>query len=182
MTPLSALRSAAGTFHALAAAWASILRAAAPPLRTYPWETRMLSLPPVPKAPQIFLRARLVPGVGYSQVTLFQSHSSSSTTNWARPVIAPWPISDLAIRTTTVSSGRITTQAVISGELSGAAAVTLLPNGLRPIASPPPTAALVRMNERREILGALIMAAFTLSQPCEWPHALAGTYRSGRYW
>src|ERR1700674_1363630 len=103
------------------------------------------------------LRAMLVPGVGYSQVTLFQSHSSSSATIWARPVSEPWPISECAMRTTTVSSRRITTQAVISGEPLAAGTMAMPPNGLTPIASPPPTAALVRMNERREILGALIM-------------------------
>src|SRR5262249_2583223 len=81
MTPFSTVHSAAGTFHALAAACRSITRAAAPLLRKYSCELRMLSLPPVPKAPQILLRAMLLPGVGYSPVTLLQSHSSSSTTS-----------------------------------------------------------------------------------------------------
>src|SRR6202171_2470934 len=155
MTPLSTVHSAAGTFQPLAADWTSIMRAAAPPLRRYSCETRMLSLPPVPKGPQGFLRAMLVPGVGYSQVTLFQSHSSSSATNWARPVREPWPISERAMRTTTVSLGRITTQTVTSDEALARETVATLPNGLTPTASPPPIAAVLRMNERREILGGL---------------------------
>ena len=43
----SAVHSDAGTFHSLAAAWTSIMRAAAPPLRTYSCEVRMPRLPPV---------------------------------------------------------------------------------------------------------------------------------------
>ena len=56
-------------------------------------------------------------------VTFDQSHSSSSATSWARPVSEPWPISERAMRMTTVSSGRITTQALTSGEPSAARAV-----------------------------------------------------------
>jgi hypothetical protein len=141
----------------------------------------MLSLPPVPKGPQGFLRARLTPGVGYSQVTLFQSHSSSSATNWARPVSEPWPISERAMRTTTVSSGWITIQAVISGEPSAARTTATLLSGLIPIASPPPIAAVATMNERREILGPLVMVCALRWPPCGSPRALAGTSRSGRY-
>src|SRR5262245_32214020 len=66
MTLLAAVHSLAGTFHALAAAWISIMRAAAPPLRTYSWEVRMPRLPPVEKSPHARLRPRLWPGVGYS--------------------------------------------------------------------------------------------------------------------
>src|SRR5579862_18195 len=117
----------------------------------------MPRLPPVPKSPQIRLRATLVPGVGYSQVTLLQLHSSSSATICARPVSEPWPISERAMRITTVSSGRITTQAPISGEPSAARTTALPPKGLMPIANPPPTAALVTMKVRREIRGAWFM-------------------------
>ena len=80
----------------------------------------MPRLPPVEKSPQARLRATLWPGVGYSVVTFDQSHSSSSATSWARPVSVPWPISERAMRITTVSSGRITTQTPISGEPSAA--------------------------------------------------------------
>ena len=80
----------------------------------------MPRLPPVPKSPQMRLRATLAPGVGYSVVTFDQLHSSSSATIWASPVNEPWPISERAMRTTTVSSGRMTTQAPISGEPSAA--------------------------------------------------------------
>src|SRR5712672_1659892 len=76
----------------------------------------MPRLPPVEKSPQARLRATLWPGVGYSVVTFDQSHSSSSATSWARPVRVPCPISERAMRMTTVSSGRITTQALTSGE------------------------------------------------------------------
>ena len=40
-------------------------------------------------------------------MTFFQSHSSSSATSCARPVMVPWPISERAMRITQVSSGRI---------------------------------------------------------------------------
>src|SRR6188472_551209 len=68
----SAVHSAAGTFHSSAAAWISIMRAAAPPCRTYSCEVRMPRLPPVEKSPHARLRATLWPGVGYSVVTLAQ--------------------------------------------------------------------------------------------------------------
>lgn len=115
ITLLAAVHSEAGTFHSLAAAAMSIMRAAAPPLRTYSCEERIPRLPPVLKSPHGFLRAMLWPGVGYSVVTFDQSHSSSSATICARPVSVPCPISERAIRMMTVSSGSITTQALISG-------------------------------------------------------------------
>ena len=118
ITLLAALHSAAGTFQPSAAAWTSIIRAVAPPWRTYWCDSRMPRLPPVEKSPHTRLRATLWPGVGYSVVTFDQSHSSSSATICARPVSVPCPISERATRITTVSSGRITTQAVISGEPS----------------------------------------------------------------
>ena len=74
----------------------------------------MPRLPPVPISPHTRLRARFWPGVGISVVTFDQSHSSSSVTSCARPVSVPWPISERAMRITTVSSGRITTQALTS--------------------------------------------------------------------
>src|SRR5471032_557605 len=117
----------------------------------------MPRLPPVPKSPHTRLRATFWPGVGYSVVTLDQSHSSSSAAIWAKPVSEPWPISERAMRMTTVSSGRITTQAVSSGEPSAARTTALPPNGLKPSASPPPTAALLIRKVRREIPGDLIM-------------------------
>ena len=114
ITLLAAPHSATGTPQPLAAAWTSIIRAVAPPLRTYSFDSRIPRLPPVEKLPHARLRTMLAPGVGYSVVTFDQSHSSSSATICARPVSVPCPISDLAIRITTVSSGRMTTQAVIS--------------------------------------------------------------------
>ena len=115
ITLFAAVHSAAGTFHPSAAACTSIIRAVAPPLRTYSCDSRMPRLPPVEKLPHTRLRARFWPGVGYSVVTFAQSHSSSSATSCARPVSVPWPISERAMRMTTVSSGRTTTQALISG-------------------------------------------------------------------
>ena len=74
----------------------------------------MPRLPPVDMSPQMRLRARLVPGAICSRVTLFQSHSSSSATSWARPVCVPWPISERTTRITQVSSGLMATQILTS--------------------------------------------------------------------
>src|SRR3954451_22602359 len=152
MTPFAALHSPGGTPQPVAAARISMSRAAAPPLRTYSCDSRMPRLPPVEKLPQTRLRAAFSPGVGNSVVTFDQSHSSSSATSCAKPVSEPWPISERAIRITTVSSGRITTQALISGVPPDGAvsAATALPNGTRkPSDSPPPIAATEARNERR---------------------------------
>src|SRR5262245_18663315 len=162
MTLLAALQSAAGTPQALAAACTSITRAVAPPLRTYSLDSRMPRLPPVEKLPHGRLRATDWPGVGYSVVTFVQSASSSSATICASPVSVPCPISERAIRTTTVSSGRITTHALISGEPS-CARTTLAPNGIfRPRVSPAPTAAVPMTNERRSIFGVFVIMAVPL--------------------
>src|SRR3984885_7070454 len=159
MMLLAAEHSDAGTFHSLAAAWISMMRAVAPPLRTYSWEVRMPPLPPVEKSPQTRLRATLCPGVGYSVVTFDQSHSSSSATSWARPVSVPWPISDRAMRITTVSLGWITTQALISGEPSAARTAVGPPKGIsRPSARPVPTAAVPITKARRLRVGIWFMA------------------------
>src|SRR2546421_2645951 len=150
MTLAAAVHSEAGTFHAFAAAWTSIMRAAAPPLRTYSFDWRTPRLPPVENSPQARLRATLWPGVGYSISTLLQSQSSSSAMSCARPVIVPWPISARTARMRVVLSGRIATQTVISGEPS-AARTTAGPKGgrRRPSARAPPTAALLMREERR---------------------------------
>src|SRR5258708_4773518 len=160
MTLLAAVHSAAGTFHSFAAAWISIMRAVAPPLRTYSCEVLMPRLPPVEKSPHTRLRATLCPGVGYSVVTFDQSHSSSSATSCARPVSVPWPISDRAMRMMTVSSGRITTQQLTSGEPSAARTTVGPPNGIsRPSARPVPTAAEPMTKARRLMEGIWFMAA-----------------------
>src|SRR4030088_2040983 len=120
----------------------------------------MPRLPPVEKTPQARLRATLWPGVGYSVVTFDQSHSSSSATSWARPVRVPWPISERAMRITTVSSGLITTQALTSGEPSAARTTVGPPKGMsRPSAKPVPTTALPMTKARRLSLGIWFMAA-----------------------
>src|SRR5580692_3107285 len=120
----------------------------------------MPRLPPVEKSPQARLRATLWPGVGYSVVTFDQSHSSSSATSWARPVSVPWPISERAMRMTTVSSGWITTQALISGEPSAARTTVGPPKGIsRPSARPVPTAAVPMTKARRLSAGIWFMAA-----------------------
>src|SRR5258705_5509172 len=114
----------------------------------------MPRLPPVEKSPHARLRATLWPGVGYSVVTFDQSHSSSSATSWARPVSEPCPISERAMRITTVSSGRITTQALTSGEPSAARTTVGPPKGRsRPMASPAPAAAVPITKPRRVSLG-----------------------------
>src|SRR6185437_7628724 len=114
----------------------------------------MPRLPPVEKSPQARLRATLWPGVGNSVTTFDQSHSNSSATSWARPVRVPWPISDRAMRITTVSSGRITTQALTSGEPSAARTTAGPPKGRsRPIERPAPTAAVPITKARRLSVG-----------------------------
>src|SRR5258707_8240126 len=154
MTLLEAVHSEAGTFHSFAAVGPSIIRAAAPPLRTSSFDWRTPRLPPVEKSPQARLRATLWPGVGYSISTLLQSQSSSSAMSCARPVIVPWPISARTARIRVVLSGRIATQTVISGEPS-AARTTAGPKGgrRRPSARPPPRAALLTRKLRRGEFG-----------------------------
>src|SRR5690348_9258659 len=120
----------------------------------------MPRLPPVEKSPQARLRATLCPGVGYSVVTFDQSHSSSSATSWARPVRVPWPISERAMRITVVSSGRITTQTLTSGEPSAARTTVGPPVGRsKPMARPVPAAAVPMTKERRLSLMCLFMAS-----------------------
>src|SRR4029078_1888388 len=58
-----------------------------------------------------------------------------------------------------MAPGRITIQAVISGAPSEAGTVAAPTNGLMPIASPPPTAALATIKVRSEILGASAIVA-----------------------
>src|SRR6266853_4339115 len=122
----------------------------------------MPRLPPVAISPQMRLRARFWPGLTHSTATFFQSHSSSSATNWARPVSVPCPISERAMRMTQVSSGRTTTQALISLPALAAVAASAVPmkGRLNPSASPPPAAAEPTMNLRRERLVALTRAMF----------------------
>src|SRR5207245_1540728 len=109
--------------------------------------------PPVDISPHTRLRARFCPAVNCSVATFFQSHSSSSTTSWARPVSVPCPISERAIRITQVSLGFTNTQALISAPAAAAACAAALerPKGrLKPSARPPPAAAAERrMNLRR---------------------------------
>src|SRR3954469_23812060 len=120
----------------------------------------MPRLPPVEKSPQARLRATLWPGVGYSVVTLDQSHSSSSATSWASPVSVPCPISERAMRITTVSSGRITTQALTSGAASAARTAVGPPNGTsNPRARPAPAAAVPTTKARRLSWGIGFMAS-----------------------
>src|SRR5258708_5635027 len=115
--------------------------------------------PPVPKSRHTRLRARFWPGVGYSVVTLSQSHSSSSATSCARPVSVTWPISERAMRTTTVPSGLITAQAFTSGEPSASHAPSGPPHGSFMLsASPTAAAALVARKARRFIFGTKFMA------------------------
>src|SRR6202044_1683596 len=141
----------------------SIIRAIAPPLRTYSLDSRMPRLPPVEKSPHTRLRATFWPGVGNSVVTFDQSALSSSATSCARPVSVPWPISERAMRMTMVSSGLITTQASTSGEPSSARTTVLAPSGrLKPSARPAPAADEPTMKERRLNFGIYVMAASPL--------------------
>src|SRR5260370_35421922 len=114
---------------------------------------RLPRLPPVDISPHTRLRARFCPAVNCSVATFFQSHSSSSTTSWARPVIVPCPISERAMRITQVSFGFTNTQALISAPAATAvcaSAVEKAKGRLKPSATPPPAAAAEwRMNLRR---------------------------------
>src|SRR6266403_575145 len=163
ITLLAAQHSEAGAPQASAAAWTSIVRAVAPPLRTYSCEVRMPRLPPVEKSPHARLRATFWPGVGYSVVTFDQSHSSSSATSWARPVSVPWPISERAMRMTTVSLGWMTTQALTSAPPFCATAWSMPKGTCSPSASPPPAAADPTMKLRRERCEALLRIVFVMA-------------------
>src|SRR5262245_33073865 len=175
MTLLAVVHSDAGTPHWLAAACTSIMRAAAPPLRTYSFDWRMPRLPPVEKSPHTRLRCTLSPGVGYSMTTLLQSASSSSATSCARPVIVPWPISARTTRMAVTLLGRITTQTVTSGEPS-AARTMLRPNGRsRPRARPPVTAAELMMNERRVIFMVAALCLGLRGHVDRFAHLLEGS-------
>src|SRR5262245_59384278 len=153
-----------------------MMRAAAPPSRTYWCESRMPRLPPVEKSPHTRLRATFWPGVGYSVVTFDQSHSSSSATICARPVSVPCPISERAMRMTPVSSGRMTTHAFTSGEPS-CARTTDGPNGIfRPSARPAPTAVLPMTKERRLSLVVIMVAPLCLRRDVDGlAHLLEGS-------
>src|SRR5260370_6253508 len=63
MTPSAAVHSAAGTFHSSAAAAISIMRAAAPPLRTTCSEALMPRLPAVKKSAHTRLHPTLCPAL-----------------------------------------------------------------------------------------------------------------------
>src|SRR2546426_10608063 len=121
----------------------------------------MPRLPPVDISPQTRWRARFWPGVIDSVVTFFQSHSSPSATSWARPVLAPCPMSERAMRITQVSFGLTTTQAWTSLPASAAfcASADPDPNGRRtPMARPPAAAAVPTMKLRREKFRASVLA------------------------
>src|SRR2546421_1953671 len=106
----------------------------------------MPRLPPVDISPHARLRARFCPAVICSVLIFLQSHSSSSATSCARPVIVPWPISERATRITQLSSGRTTTQALSS---TGIAPWADARGRLNASARPPPAAAESIMNLRR---------------------------------
>src|SRR5207249_10519777 len=76
-TLLAALHSEAGTLQALAAACTSIMRAVAPPLRTYSFDSRMPRLPPVENLPPTRWRATHSPAAGYLVGTFLPSGRSS---------------------------------------------------------------------------------------------------------
>ena len=64
----------------------------------------------------------------------------------------PWPISERAMRTTIVSSGRITTQALTSGAWLPCAAALPANGTWKPSESPPAAAVEPARNERRRDL------------------------------
>ncbi len=96
MTLFAARHSAAGTDHCWAAAVISISRAAAPPLRRYSCDRRMVRLPTDPMSPHTRPRRTCSFTGAYSTLTLLQSQPSSSATSCAADVMLPWPISERA--------------------------------------------------------------------------------------
>ena len=92
----------------------SIVRAIAPARRRSSCDALIERLAPVDMLPQTRSRLRFSCGGANSASTLLQSHPSSSATSIGSAVKLPWPISDLATRMITLSSGSITIQAVIS--------------------------------------------------------------------
>ena len=166
-----ATHSAAGTFQRAAAAPISISRAMAPACRNASWENAIDRLAPVDKSPQSSRRRRFSAGATSSVRTVDQSHSSSSATSMARPVIAPCPISELAMRMTTVLSGWITIQAVISvlslsspGTGGEGAVAEAAANGMaKPRASPPPTALIPASKRRRLSASPEVFGFFLIS-------------------
>src|SRR5687768_14915449 len=74
--------------------------------------------------------------------------------------MVPWPISERAMRMTTVSFGWITTQALTSGTPSCARAILLVKGISKPRAKPPVTAAELTMKERRFIFMGSLSSGF----------------------
>src|SRR5215211_411090 len=106
--------------------------------------------PPVPISPQARLLARLRAGLMPSTDTFFQSHSSSSATSCARPVMVPCPISERATRTTQESSALMATQ-MLTSVAPFCAAASVRNGALNPSANVPAVAAAVpTTNWRRE--------------------------------
>ena len=116
------------------------------------WEypTPGQNLAPDAVAGEVLAGRRILP------LDLFQSHSSSSATSWARPVSVPWPISERAMRMTTSSLGLMTTQAPSSlpcAPMQFCASASRMPGTWKPSAKPPPAAAPETRNLRRETFG-----------------------------
>src|SRR6186997_1085326 len=180
MMPSDTVTSLTGTFHWSAAACSSIMRAAAPPLRTYSCEMRIPREPPVPISPQARLLARLRDGEMPSVETFFQSHSSSSATSWARPVSVPWPISERAMRTTQPSSGLIATQ-MFTSVAPPCAAASATNGALKPSAKPPPASvAAPTTNLRRERRWPFPKVIFFMAVPSRTARCTIGGASAGR--
>ena len=107
MTLLAAPHSPGGTPHSAAAARISMSRAAAPPLRTYSCELADAAAAAGREiAPDALARRVLAGGRKFGRdpgPVAFQLLGDELCS----PVSVPWPISERAIRITTVSSGRI---------------------------------------------------------------------------
>src|SRR5580704_1366890 len=141
----------------------------------------MPRLPPVPISPHTRLRARFCPGVIESVVTFFQSHSSSSATSWARPVLVPWPISVRAMRIMQVSSGLTTTQALTSTASAASARAGAASAGRwNPSARPPPAAVVPTTKVRRESFVLLKFFMADLLAPLSFGTGNASGFAAGR--
>ena len=175
----SARHSAAATPHLVAAAAISISRAVAPARRSISCELRIERLPPVDMSPHTRPRARFSCGAANSVRTLLQSHSSSSATSIARAVSTPCPISDLAIRIVTVSSGPITSQAVISGAVLVLARAGALNGISKPSAREPLVATTLRRKQRRLTAPSVMLGSTTL--PYGFGASAPGTLQENQF-
>src|SRR3984893_17519541 len=144
-TPWLVEHSDGATPHCCAAAPMSMARADAPALRNGIQKSRMAVLSPVSISPN--------PGTSYawsgcatSVRTRLIEASNSSTRMVGRPLITPWPISDLLRITVMVSSGAIRTQIFGLNSVAAAGTVCAHEGNVSARPSPAPSRPVRRKN------------------------------------